>query len=178
MEQAAGYLVGFRDVRAIMDKLEIPDKGVDDAMLTYPINDWLAKTKRHKVICVTVGDPIIGLSEEGILLVTHIRVVRKSQNAGLLVEGDRDRYVRKWLVEEGGATEESLRWMSFPDSAEVNLFAGDRRPRRNNFSGPCVFYNLTPDQALRQVKSHKTQREWAAEAIANGEVLDRVWPPM
>ena len=76
VEQAAGYLIGYQDVRAIMDKLEIPDKGVEDFMLKYPINDWLAKTKRRGIMCVTVGNPRAGFHEDGVLLVTHIRVVR------------------------------------------------------------------------------------------------------
>ena len=161
-----------------MEKLEIPDKGVDDIMLKHPINDWLAKKKRRGVICTTVGNPYDGFSEDGMLLVTHIRAVRQSQNAEPPVERDSDRYVKKWLVEEGGAREDSMRWMSFPDESELYLPWTGTRPVRNNFSGPYTYYRFTGDQAIRMMKSGKSRDEWVAEAIANGEVLDRIWPPM
>ena len=145
IEQAAGYLIGYQDVRAIMAKLEIPDKGVEDVILKYPIDDWLAKKKRRRILCVTVGNPCTGFIDDSLLLVTHIRVVRQSQNAEPLVEEERDRYVKKWLVQEAGASEDSLWWMSFPDAGKDSLFAGIncRRPRRNNVSGPCTLDRLT-----------------------------------
>ena len=162
-----------------MAKLKIPDKGVDDITLKYPINDWLAKKKRRRILCVTVGNPWTGFLEDGLLLITHIRVVRQSQNAEPLVERDRDRYVKKWLVHEGGASEDSLRWMSFPDVEKVHLFAGIyyRYPRRNNVSGPCKLYRLTPAQARRQFWSDKSVVRWIDEQIANGEVFEQIWPP-
>ena len=177
MEQAAGYLIGYPDVRAIMKKLEIPDKGVDDIMLKRPINDWLAKTNRYSIVCTTVGNVRIGFREEGVLLVTHIRYVRRSHEIEPPVERDRDRRVKQWLVEEGGAKEESLRWMSFPDAVEWSLLAeGGGRPYRNDFSGPFTFWRLTGDQEARIRKSGKSRDEWGAEATANGEFVDR-WPP-
>ena len=161
-----------------MERLEIPDKGVDDIMLKHPINDWLAKKKRRGVICTTVGNPCDGFSEDGMLLVTHIRAVRQSQNPEPPVERDSDRYVKKWLVEEGGAREDSMRWMSFPDESELYLPWTGTRPVQNDFSGPYTYYQFTGDQAVRMMKSGKSRDEWVAEAIANGEVLDRIWPPM
>lgn len=59
-----------------MDKLDIPDKGVDDAMLLFPINDWLAKTRRYDIIYDTVGHFYSGYKDaEGVLFVTHVKTV-------------------------------------------------------------------------------------------------------
>ena len=178
VEQVAGYLIGYQDVRAIMKILEIPDKGVDDIMLKHPINDWLAKAKRYNIVCTTVGDPHNGFREEGILLVTHIGVVRPPQGTEPPVERDRDRRVKKWLVKEASVKEESLRWMSFPDTDEFLLLADGKRPHKNHFSGPFNAYRFTPDQVSRMWRSGKSQDAWVAEATANGEVLDRIWPPV
>ena len=122
LRQVAGYLISYPDARAIMDKLQIPDKGVDDIMLKHPINDWLAETKRFRLVCTTIGHIYSGYKDaEGVFLITHIKPVRRSrsQNPEVLVQRDRDRYVKKWLMEEGGAKPESLQWMSFPDGARA-----------------------------------------------------------
>lgn len=139
MRQVAGYLVNYSDTHAIMGKLQIPDKGVDDIKLQNPINDWLAKTKRFNTVCTTVGHIYSGYRDaDGVFLITHIKPVRrrKSQNGETLVERDRDKYVKVWLVKEGGAEEECLRWMSFPDGDKLGLLADGTRPQRNWFHGP------------------------------------------
>ena len=44
MVQIAGYILSYPDDHAMMDRLQIPEKGGQDIRLKYPINDWLAKT--------------------------------------------------------------------------------------------------------------------------------------
>ena len=180
MRQVAGYFISYSDTRAIMDNLQIPDKGVEDLMLKFPINDWLAKTKRFNIVCTTVGHVYSGYKDaEGVFLITHIKTIRRgrSQNTETLVERDKDKYVKKWLVEEGEAKEDSLQWMSFPDGDKLFLLSDGTRPERNNFKGPWFHYQLTNDQGMRMMQSGKKASEWAAEAIANGEAVERIWPP-
>lgn len=38
----AGYFLTFPTVRALMSKLEIDDRGVEEERLEFPINNWLA----------------------------------------------------------------------------------------------------------------------------------------
>jgi len=163
-----------------MGELQIPDKGVDDIMLKHPINDWLAKTKRWNVFCTTVGHVYSDYKDaEGVFLITQIQTVLhgRSQNTETLIERDKEKYVKKVLVEEGGAREDSLRWMSLPDGDKFHLFTGGTRPYRNKFEGPWIDYRLTPEQKTRLMRSGKDMAEWVAEATANGEVVKRKWPP-
>ena len=180
MRQVAGYLISYSDARVIMDKLQIPDKGVEDIRLQHPINDWLAKTKRRNIVCTTVGRIYSYYKDEnGVLLITHIRAVRRrrSQNSETLVERDKDRYAKTWLVQEGGAKEDSLQWRSFPDGDELGLLDDGTRPQRNMTHGPLIHYRLTKDRKFRVGRGSMSVRDWAAEAIANGEVVERIWPP-
>ena len=180
MRQVAGYLINYSDTRAIMDKLQIPDKGVEDIMLKHPINDWLAKTNRYNIVCTTVGHVYSCYKDaEGVFLVTHIKAVRRSRSESTetLIESDKDKYVKAWLVEEGGVRDDCLQWMSFPDGDELHLLADGTRPDRNNFRGPWFDYQLTPDQSIRLMKSGKDLDEWVAEVTAGGEVVERIWPP-
>ena len=173
VQRVAGYLLSFPDARVLMAKLEIPDRELANRELYYPINDWLAKTKRRGLVCSTLhrGYDCGFEGPEGVLLITHIRAARRSESAELLVERDQDKYVKKWLVEEGGAREESMRWMSFPDEDEFSLLIDGPRPRRNRSSGPPIYYEFTLDQIERQMESGKNGHVWAAEARANGEVV-------
>ena len=163
-----------------MDKLKIPDKGVDDIMLKHPINDWLAIKRRYSIVCTTVGHVRSGYKDaEGVFLITHSKTVLhgQSQTVDAPIERERDKYVKKWLVDVGGAKEDSLQWMSFPDADEFRLLADGKWPRRNCFKGPSFHYRLTDDQSLRLSMSGKEEREWVEEAIVNGEVVDRIWSP-
>jgi len=180
MLQIAGYLVSYSDARAIMGKLQIPDRGVDNVMLEFPLNDWLAKTKRYNIVCTTVGHVYSCYRDaEGVFLMTHIKNVRRreSQDGETLVERDKDKYVKTWLVEEGGANGDNLQWMSFPDGDKLDLLPSGARPTRNGVSGPLVHYELTRDQSKRAVRSKMPVHEWIAQAEANGEEVNRVWPP-
>lgn len=179
MRQVAGYLISYPDARAIMAKLQIPDKEVDDIMLEHPLNDWLARKKRYNIVCATVGHIYSSYKDaEGVFLITHIRDVRrrKSRNGETLAERDKDKYVKTWLVQEGGADGDSLRWISFPDADEHLLISGVR-PERNNFHGRWVDYDLTHDQVLRSMRAKMTMVKWAMEAEARGEAVKRIWPP-
>jgi hypothetical protein len=98
MTLVAGYLLSYVNARAIMYKLGIPDKGVADIMLKSPINNWLAKTKRHPIVSNTVGNIYSGYKEaEGVLLITHIKVVRRgqSQDVDLLSERGKEEHVKQ-----------------------------------------------------------------------------------
>ena len=55
-----------------------------------------------------------------------------------MVERDADKYVKAWLVEDGGANEDSLQWMSFPDGDKLGLLLGGARPMQNRFHGSWV----------------------------------------
>ena len=136
MIQTAGYLLSYSDARAMMDRLQIPDKGVKDTRLKFPINDWLAKTKRYNIVCMSDGHTHKpGYDHaKGVFLITHMKTVPQgtSQDGETLVERDKDRYVKKWLMEEGGAKEDSLRWISFADGVELGLLYNGTRPERND----------------------------------------------
>lgn len=139
MQQVAGYLASYSNARTIMGKLRIPDKGVDDIILKHPINDWLAKKKRYNVVCTTVGHGYSGYRDaEGVFLITYVKTVwrHESQKGETLVERDKDKYVKIWLVEQGGVNEDCLQWMSFPDGGELGLLSDGIRPRRNERRGP------------------------------------------
>ena len=180
MLQVAGYLISYSNARAIMGQLQIPDKEVDDIMLQHPLNDWLAKTKRYNIVCTTVGHIYSYFRDaEGLFLMTHIKTVRRreSRDGEGLVERDKDKYVKKWLVEEGGANEDSLQWMSIPDADNLGLLPGGARPTRNGFRGPWVHYDLTPEQGTKAMEAKMPLDEWAAQAYARGEAVKRVWPP-
>ena len=93
-------------------------------MLKFPINNWLAKTKRHSIVSNAVGNICSGHKEaEGVLLITHIKAFRRgqSQDIDLLSERGKEERVKQWLTEEGGAKDGSLRWMSFWDGDRLGL---------------------------------------------------------
>ena len=180
MRQVGGYLIGYPDAQAIMNKLEIPDKEVDVIMLQHPLNDWLAKKKRYNCVCTTVGHVYSDFKDaEGVLLITHIRTVRRdnSREPEAPVERDRDKNTKRWLMCEGGENENSLRWMAFPDGDEFRLLEGGTRPARNDFKGRWVHRRLNKDQWSRMIQSGKQMIEWGEEAIANGEEIESIWPP-
>lgn len=152
MRRVPGYFISYPDARAIMENLRIPDKGLDDIKLGPPINDWLAKKKYRTIVCTTVGNIYSKYKEaECVFLIKTVY----SLEIDTLVERDWDKYVKKCLVEEGGAREDSVRWMSFPDGDELNLFVDGTRPRRNSLKGPWIHYRLTKDQKLRMKRSRK-----------------------
>jgi len=180
MFQIAGYLLSYSDARAMMDRLQIPDKGVEDIRLKYPINDWLAKTKRYNIVCMTDGHMFNpGYKDaKGVLLITRIKGLRRcrSEDVETLVERVEDKHVKRWLVEEGGAKDDSLRWISFPDGEKLGLWSG--RPEENNVQGPLFHYRATHKQLMKAQRAGQTVRQWATEAIARGEEVEIVWPSM
>jgi hypothetical protein len=180
MTLVAGYFLSYADTRAVMNKLRIPDKGVDDKLIQHPINDWLFMKKRFHVVCNTIGNIYSDCKEaEGVLLITHVKMVRQrpSQGVDLLRERDRDKNVRRWLIREGEVKEERLRWMSFRDGDQLGLLSQGVRPRWTNLKGARVVRNPTPEQSERRESSGKTLKEWDAEVTTKGEVVDRECQP-
>jgi len=53
----AGYYMPFTSTRALMDKFQISDRGVDDRRLEFPINNWLAETGRTYVLAGAISHP-------------------------------------------------------------------------------------------------------------------------
>ena len=91
MRQASGHFSNYPDTRAIMDKLQILDKGADDIMFKHPIKNWLAKTDRRSINCMTDGHTYSGHRDvEGMFLITHIKLFHRSrpqlQNVEALAE--------------------------------------------------------------------------------------------
>ena len=173
---AAGYLLSYSDARAVTDRLGIPDKGVNDTLIAFPINDWLARTKRRHIVCNVIGNTFPDCQEaKGVLLITHIKAVRQgpSQDVDLLGERAKDEGAKQWLIKEGEVKEDSLRWMPFRDADKLGLLSQGTRPRRSNVKGSWVFYKLTPEQSARWRASGKTLRDWDEEVTARGEVVDR-----
>ena len=111
------------------------------------------------------------------LIITHVKNHRRSQTVEPLVERDKNLYAKKLLTEEGGAKEDSLQWMSFPDADKLGLLASRTRPRENSINSPWAEYHLTQDQFLRMTLSGMDLRAWLAEAATNGEFVERIWPP-
>ena len=66
--------------------------------------------------------------------------------------------------------------MPFPGGGEFHLVCDGTRPHRNDFQDPWFDCKLTPNQAVGMMKSRKKTNEWAAEVVANGEVVERIWP--
>jgi len=163
-----------------MGRLGVPDKRVDDIALEYPINDWLAKTNRLNVVCQTIGHVYSTCKDaEGVLLITHFKKVRKdpSHDVDLLSERDKDKNVKRWLMDEGGAKEDSFQWISFRDGERLGLLCEGTRPQRNTIKGPWYDCRLTREQGKRWLASGKRLDEWDAEVTANGEFVERLWPP-
>jgi len=176
----AGYLLSYVDSRAIMDRLGVPDKGVDDIALDWPINDWLAKTNRLNVVCQTIGHVYSDCKDaEGVLLITNFKEVREdpSHDVDLLSERDKDKNVKRWLMEGGEPKEDSFRWMSFRDGEGLGLLSQGTRPQRNTLKGPWYDCKLTREQEERWLAYGKRLDEWDAEVTALGEFVERMWPP-
>ena len=75
------------------------------------------------MIYTTIGDgnPYSGYKDAEVFLISHTRAIRRSQGTEPPAGRDRDRYVKKRLVEEGGVREESPQWLSFLDIDEFSL---------------------------------------------------------
>jgi len=114
---------------------------------------------------------------KGMFLITHIKDLRqhRSQDGETLVERDKDKRVKMWLVEEGGAKEDSLRWISFQDGVKLGLLCNGTRPERNDTQGLSYHYRLTHDQVINVLRAGQILREWAVEAVARGEGVEVIW---
>ena len=115
----SGYHVSFQKVREAMKKLEIPDKGVIDEILAYPISDWLAKNKKSRPLPVALHystDETSG-KVNGIFFITCFLVFdSRSQNPHVEVDGGKYTLgVKNWMIEEGGLKAEDLSWVSLWD---------------------------------------------------------------
>jgi len=98
---------------------------------------------------------------KGVFLITHIKDLRqhRAQDGETLAERDKDKRVRMWLVEEGGAKEDSLRWISFQDGVKLGLLCNGIRPERNDVQGLSYHYRLTHDQVIKVLRAGQILRE-------------------
>ena len=69
----AGYFLTFATTHALMDKLQIDDRGVEIERIEYPINNWLAERGKCNMLAGAIGHPITGdpSREDGILIMTQ-----------------------------------------------------------------------------------------------------------
>ncbi|KAF9018138.1 hypothetical protein BDZ89DRAFT_1074168 [Hymenopellis radicata] len=133
-----GYYMDFTTTRALMEFYDIPDKGVENDRLDYPLNDWLAKNNKVEVLAGTIMHPSKGSEvEDGVLLITQqvwYKSISRPRAMSLapLPERDVDVRVKQWLI-SGGATEDKLEWLSIWDTFGLTVYG--IRPFRNNEKG-------------------------------------------
>ena len=155
----SGYHVSFQKVREAMKKLEIPDKGVIDEILAYPISDWLAKNKKKRPLPVALRYPTDETSEKvnGIFFITHFLLCdSKSQNPNVEIDGGYHTLgVKNWMIEKAGLKAEDLTWVSLWD--DNGLTDEGFIPRENNRKRPDI--ELTPGEVAEFRASGKPLRE-------------------
>ncbi len=133
-----GYYMDFATTRALMKYYEIPDKGVEDERLDYPLNDWLAKNGKREVLAGTMMHPSKGSKiEDGMLLITQQvwfkSLTRKTaMSRPPLRERDVDVAAKQWLI-NGGAGENEIEWLSVWDTFGLTQIS--RYAYKNNVKG-------------------------------------------
>ncbi|KAF9018136.1 hypothetical protein BDZ89DRAFT_1074166 [Hymenopellis radicata] len=133
-----GYYLDFDTTRALMEFYNIPDKGVENDRLDYPLNDWLAKNEKYEVLAGTIMHPSKGSDvEDGMLLITQQAWYKsisrpRAMSLAPLPERNVDVRVKRWLV-GGGATEDNIEWLSVWDTFGLTVYG--TRPFKNNVHG-------------------------------------------
>ena len=162
----AGYYMTFPTTRALMDQLEINDRGVDNKRLEFPINNWLAGRGILHVLAGAIGHPVTGQfdKEDGILIMTKFLQIPRGSNP-VVQEQERDISVKDWLVEEGGVKPDELEWMSLFD--HFCLTRNGIQPKLNDVSGPSppVIFNIL---MARWENSRKSLDDFVADEVAAG----------
>jgi len=110
-----GYFLTFDTIRALLNKLEIDDRGVPEWRLEMPINNWLAEQGIVSMLAVAIVHPVAGKPDKvhGIFFMLQFletsRLKRsrvKPELNPVLHRNDRDICVKKLAAE---------RWMFLED---------------------------------------------------------------
>jgi hypothetical protein len=138
-----GYYLTYTRVRALMERLGVDDRDINDERLHWPINNWLAETGKLHILAGSIIHPSRGndpnATKDGILFMTGFYKRR-----GIYDEREEDRKVKEWLVKEGGVNPEELQWMQMWDEFDMTL--GGIVPKKNDFKGRLVFITLTAEE--------------------------------
>jgi hypothetical protein len=166
----AGYYMTFTTTRALMAKLQIDDRGVEDEHLEHPINNWLAEQSRHNVLTGAICHPVTGQrdKEDGMLIMTTFLRVSRGDNP-VVEEQERDIHVKDWLSNEGGVKPDEMEWMSLFDY--FYLTRNGIRPECNDVHGHgrhVIFNTLDRDVIVRWRNSGKSLDDFVADEITAG----------
>ncbi|KAF9014870.1 hypothetical protein BDZ89DRAFT_1066239 [Hymenopellis radicata] len=168
-----GYYLPFPATRRVMKNLQIDDKGVENWRLEFPVNDWLAKHGKKDVLAGVLQHPSTGRDaredeDHGLLLITQFGWSEGYKDNMLFTEAEKEKRVKEWLINDGGAKESDLEWMSVCDKHGITRLGFV--PTENDTSGleSDTIIDLTDEQADRWVAAgmpHPT------EFIAAGGLL-------
>jgi hypothetical protein len=170
----AGYFMTFATIRALLNKLEIDDRGVEEERLEWPINNWLAEQGRLNMLAGSIGHPVTGKpdKDDGILLMTQFLFTGWESNP-VVQENDRDIRVKEWLMNEVGIKPDEMEWMSLWDDFE--LTRSGIAPQRNEIRGhrkrDYSRYRFTSDHHKRWMASGKHIEEFLKDEEKEGR-----WP--
>ncbi len=112
--RVGGYYLRFPAARHVMKNLQIDDKGVENWRLEFPNNDWLAKQGKKDVLAGVCRHPSTGPDARGnedhdILIITQIGWSHGTKDNVVFAEGEKEKRVKEWLVNNGGAKESDVR---------------------------------------------------------------------
>jgi hypothetical protein len=171
----AGYYLTYATVRALMSKLEIDDRGVEDFRLEYPVNNFLAEQGKYNMLAGAISHPVTGdpTQEDGILIMTQF--LETDESNPVVEEQNRDIRVKQWLLHEGGVKPDEMEWMSLWDRFYLTPRNGIS-PRRNNVHGhvtPADLYYphskvVPPDMVARWMTSGLGMEEFLENEAREG----------
>ncbi|KAF8999888.1 hypothetical protein BDZ89DRAFT_1082579 [Hymenopellis radicata] len=140
-----GYYLPFPATRHVMKNLQIDHKGVENWRLEFP--DVLAGVLQHP----STGRDAREDEDHGLLLITQFGWSEGYKDNILFTEGEKEKRVKEWLINDGGAKESDLEWMSVCDKHGITRLGFI--PTENNTSGleSDHIIHLTDEQADRWV---------------------------
>ncbi|KAF9445080.1 hypothetical protein P691DRAFT_806186 [Macrolepiota fuliginosa MF-IS2] len=127
----SGYYINFKQTLAAMRQLGIECGDVQETLLEYPINSWLAGNNMMNVLAGSIRHPRSSrdsFEEDGILLMTRFeQFPRDDGQTPHFEEREQDCKVKEWLIEEGGVQADQMEWLSLWDRYGLTL--NGTRPR-------------------------------------------------
>jgi len=137
-----------------MDKFRIDDRGVEDARLEFPINNWLAEQGKLDILAGSISHPIKGEpnEEDGTLFMTQFARLSHDGNH-VLQEREIDLRLKDWLINQCAVNADELEWISLQD--RFNLTISGIYPRRNDIRGTATHRIVPADMMERWTLSDK-----------------------
>lgn len=158
----SGYYMDFNSVHALMSKLGIHDRGMRDAELYHPVNNWLAEHGKKDILACTMPHPIKATSweEDGMIIMTHIILC----DAHLVLPecDEKDEKVKRWLVDECGLKPDELEWHRFFDKYWLTINGTEPRTNDRRRRPDPVFVTDEDADEWERVAPHLTINEFIA----------------